>query len=55
MKDHKRKEEIRKLFLALWDKAVGNPDYDKQQWMELEALMGLHDPTDSWPPPMDLN
>ena len=48
--DKKRREAIRKIFLDLWDKAVGTPEYDKKQWMDLELLLGLHDPTDQWPP-----
>lgn len=27
------------LFHALWGKAVGTPDYDKEQWLQLENVL----------------
>jgi hypothetical protein len=38
-----RRQAARKLFLTLWDKAVGSPTYDKHEWLRLEELLGLPD------------
>jgi len=35
-------QELRELFLTLWDKAVGTPDYNKDEWMRLEQLLGIN-------------
>lgn len=53
-KEEKRQRELRLLFLTLWDKAVGTPTYDKEQWMRMEQLIGLNSPT-SYPPPSSSN
>ena len=31
--------EFSALFHRLWSKSVGTPDYDKREWMQLEALV----------------
>lgn len=30
------------LFNRLWTKAVGAPDYDKEEWLELERRFGTN-------------
>lgn len=39
--DEDKRKELRRLFLTLWDKAVGTPNYDKRQWKDLEYLIDL--------------
>lgn len=33
---------IEALFLRLWSKAVGTPDYVKQEWKDLQAQLEAH-------------
>lgn len=34
-----RNRELRRLFLGLWDKAVGTPAYVKDDWQRLDELV----------------
>lgn len=36
---HKDESEIWKRFHVLWGKAHGHPDYDKEDWKKLQALL----------------
>lgn len=47
--EKQRQLELRLLFLTLWDKAVGTPAYDKEEWITMERLLGLN----SWPIPKE--
>ena len=38
--DREETERIRELFLTLWTKAGGGPDYDKKEWNELGTFLG---------------
>ena len=42
-------EELRKLFHVLWSKAVGQPGYDKHEWIAMQH--GLHLLAGLTPPP----
>ena len=37
--DDETQERLRKLFLTLWDKAVGTETYNKKEWTELNHLI----------------
>lgn len=39
MDEEEKRQELRRLFLTLWDKAVGTPTYNKQEWKQLDALI----------------
>ena len=34
-----KNDEINALFHRLWTKAVGTPDYDKEEWKTLASLL----------------
>lgn len=36
-------ENVRALFHRLWSKAVGTPDYVKQEWKDLERILYTDD------------
>jgi hypothetical protein len=35
------REEVRGIFLRLWDQAVGHDGYDKRCWQQVQQLMDL--------------
>lgn len=37
--NHAEADEVNKLLLTLWDKAVGTSDYDKAQWQRFQELL----------------
>jgi hypothetical protein len=39
MPDDKAGQEIHELLLQLWDKAVGTPEYDREQWRRFQELI----------------
>ncbi len=38
--DREETERIHDLFITLWTKAGGGPDYDKKEWNELGTFLG---------------
>lgn len=39
MPNEKEAQEVHELLLKLWDKAVGTPTYEREQWQRLQEIL----------------
>ncbi len=42
MSSSRIEDQAHEILHRLWTKAVGNPNYNKEQWMELERILGVY-------------